>query len=75
MADKVTSTAPTNHVIDTSLTKDISMTLTKQEWIIIFNVLVRKEYLVGDAAVVSPIIHKIEPLVVPTVDKDLKEIK
>jgi hypothetical protein len=51
-------------VIDGSSDIVTSLEFTKREWLIIFNVLARGEYRLGDAFLVAPIVDKINPIVV-----------
>jgi len=50
-------------VIDGSLDIVTSLEFTKRDWLIIFNVLSRQEYRIGDAFLVAPILEKINPVV------------
>jgi hypothetical protein len=50
-------------VVDGSLDVVSSLDFTKREWLIIFNVLSRQEYRLGDALLVMPIVDKIAPIV------------
>lgn len=50
-------------VIDGSLDIVTSLDFTKRDWLIIFNVLSRQEYRIGDAFLVAPILEKINPVV------------
>jgi hypothetical protein len=49
--------------IDGSLDILTSLELTKRDWLVIFNVLSRQEYRIGDAFLVAPILEKINPIV------------
>jgi hypothetical protein len=70
--DHIVSNPPQPNVEDTSMATLHALTLTKQEWTIIFNVLVRTQYGLGDASLVAPIVGKIQPLVAQLSDKDIK---
>jgi len=45
------------------LNKTYSLNFTKQELIIMFNVLVKQDYRIGDAALLYPAVRRIEALV------------
>lgn len=51
-----------NKEID-KLKNQYTLTFTKQELLIIFNILVSQQYKIGDAMFVLPIVKRIEPLV------------
>lgn len=51
---------------DKTLKQLHSITLTKSQWIVIFNVLIRQEYRLADAKLVQPIVNELEKVVVPT---------
>lgn len=50
-------------VIDGTPTEVLPLSLTRSEWTIIFNVMVRQMYNIGDALLVKPIVDKLDPLV------------
>ena len=53
------------------LNKEYTVSLTKQELIIIFNVLIANQYRVGDAVLLYPAIKKIEAIV--AIDTNIQE--
>lgn len=50
--------------LDKTLDNKYTLTFTKAELIFIFNVLLSREYKLGDAAIGFPVIKRIEPLIV-----------
>ena len=80
-----------DHTVDTSLTHLISLSLTKQQWIIIFNLLVNaplEKATIGTMRAVKygvkfpestqaviDILDKIEPYVAQLSDKDVKKVE
>ena len=56
-------------------TNPIALGFTKQEWTIIFNVLIRSQYNIADAMLVRPIVSVIEPLVVVDSSKTDKVVE
>lgn len=59
-------------VIDSSPNELIGITLTKQEWTIVYNVIARQEYRLGDAFLVGPILDKLQPVVAQLSSADIK---
>lgn len=55
---------------DEVLNKEISITLARRQWIVIFNILVSQAYKLGDAKIVNEIVDKLQPEV--AVDTNIK---
>lgn len=60
-----------NNKKDKTLDNKYTITFTKAELTFIFNVLLAREYKLGDASIGWPVVKKIEPFVV--VDTNIKE--
>lgn len=48
---------------DTNLDQTLKLLLTRRQWTVIFNILVNREYRLGDASIVLPIIDALRPIV------------
>lgn len=61
----VTHDQQPSEVIDGAKEQLLSLELTRQEWTIVFNCLVRQQYGLADALLVQPVVTKLSPLTLP----------
>ncbi len=53
--------------------KEYVLGFTGKELTVVFNVLTKSKYSIGDAYLVRPIVEKISPMVIEAADMDVKE--